>query len=104
MIADYDGTAIVISHDRDFLDRVATSIPDVGRRRALHRICRRYSDMVAQRGGGVDRKAIEKAARADGATPSAGGRTRPEAQDVLPRKSTLWKHCPSVSTNSRERW
>jgi len=35
MIADYDGTAIVISHDRDFLDRVATLDPDVGRRRAL---------------------------------------------------------------------
>ncbi len=26
MIADYSGTAIIVSHDRDFLDRVATSI------------------------------------------------------------------------------
>src|SRR5690606_9244776 len=26
MIADYPGTVIVVSHDRDFLDRVATSV------------------------------------------------------------------------------
>lgn len=26
LLADYDGTAILVSHDRDFLDRVATSV------------------------------------------------------------------------------
>ena len=26
MIADYPGTALLVSHDRDFLDRVATTV------------------------------------------------------------------------------
>ena len=31
MIADYPGTVLLVSHDRDFLDRVATAIRDGGR-------------------------------------------------------------------------
>ena len=41
VIADYPGTALLVSHDRDFLDRVATSDRAGGRRWPLHRICRR---------------------------------------------------------------
>ena len=40
MIGDYRGTAIVISHDRDFLDRVATSIVMSEGQRSLDRLCR----------------------------------------------------------------
>jgi ATP-binding cassette subfamily F protein uup len=51
MLADYAGTLILISHDRDFLDRVATSIivPEGGGRWIEY--AGGYSDMVAQRGG-----------------------------------------------------
>ena len=41
MLADYPGTLIVVSHDRDFLDRVATCVLIERRRRPLDRICRR---------------------------------------------------------------
>ncbi len=51
MLADYAGTLILISHDRDFLDRAVTSIvvPEgVGR---WIEYAGGWSDMIAQRGG-----------------------------------------------------
>ena len=71
MIADYEGTAIVISHDRDFLDRVATSILMAEGGGRFTEYAGGYSDMVSQRGGGVERRAIEKAAREAEATQAA---------------------------------
>jgi ATP-binding cassette subfamily F protein uup len=54
MLADYPGTLIVVSHDRDFLDRVATSVlMSEGAGRWLE-YAGGYSDMVAQRGSGVE--------------------------------------------------
>ena len=41
MLGNYAGTVILISHDRDFLDRVVSSVDRAGRRRALDRVCRR---------------------------------------------------------------
>ncbi len=53
MIADYPGTVLVVSHDRDFLDRVATSvIVSEGEGRFVE-YAGGYSDMVSQRGFGV---------------------------------------------------
>ncbi|MFO1102818.1 MAG: ABC-F family ATP-binding cassette domain-containing protein [Methylocystis sp.] len=54
MLADYPGTLIVVSHDRDFLDRVATSVlMSEGGGRWIE-YAGGYSDMVAQRGEGVE--------------------------------------------------
>ncbi|WP_448953619.1 ABC-F family ATP-binding cassette domain-containing protein [Labrys neptuniae] len=61
MIGDYQGTAIVISHDRDFLDRVATSILMSEGEGRWTEYAGGYSDMVAQRGAGVTRRVAEKA-------------------------------------------
>ncbi len=41
MLGDYEGTVILISHDRDFLDRVVTSVIAPEGRRQMGRICRR---------------------------------------------------------------
>ena len=41
LLGDYPGTVLLVSHDRDFLDRVVTSVDRAGGRRALDRICRR---------------------------------------------------------------
>ena len=60
MIGDYQGTAIVISHDRDFLDRVATSILMSEGDGRWTEYAGGYSDMVAQRGEGVTRRQAEK--------------------------------------------
>jgi ATP-binding cassette subfamily F protein uup len=53
LLSDYAGTILIVSHDRDFLDRVATSvIAAEGDGRWLE-YSGGYSDMVAQRGYGL---------------------------------------------------
>lgn len=50
MLGDYDGTVLLISHDRDFLDRLVTSvIAPTGDGRWIE-YAGGYSDMLAQRG------------------------------------------------------
>ncbi len=53
MLSDYPGTVIVVSHDRDFLDRVATSVMVSEGGGRWQDYAGGYSDMVAQRGAGV---------------------------------------------------
>ena len=53
MLTDYPGTVIVVSHDRDFLDRVATSILVAEGQGKWIEYAGGYSDMVTQRGAGV---------------------------------------------------
>jgi len=53
MLADYPGTVIVVSHDRDFLDRVATSVIVADGKGKWTEYPGGYSDMVRQRGYGV---------------------------------------------------
>jgi len=80
MLADYPGTVLLVSHDRDFIDRVATSvIMSEGAGRWLE-YAGGYSDMLAQRGQGVTaRSAPESAARKPAAKAriSAPGEARP---------------------------
>ena len=52
LVADYPGTVILVSHDRDFLDRTATSLITLGSKPAQWiEYAGGYSDMIAQRGG-----------------------------------------------------
>lgn len=53
MLADYKGTLILVSHDRDFLDRIATSILMNEGSGDWIEYAGGYSDMVSQRGEGV---------------------------------------------------
>jgi len=57
MLADYAGTVLLISHDRDFLDRVVNGVivPEGGGRWVEY--AGGYSDMLAQRGADVVRTA-----------------------------------------------
>ncbi|MQT12685.1 ABC-F family ATP-binding cassette domain-containing protein [Segnochrobactrum spirostomi] len=71
MLGDYGGTVLLISHDRDFIDRVVTSViayegPGVWRDYAGG-----YSDMVAQRGRGVTMKGVAAAERGAEDKPAA---------------------------------
>ena len=51
MIADYRGTVMVVSHDRDFLDRVSTSLLVAEGDGRWIEYAGGWSDMLAQRGG-----------------------------------------------------
>ncbi|MGY6646450.1 MAG: ABC-F family ATP-binding cassette domain-containing protein [Salinarimonas sp.] len=53
LLADYAGTLILISHDRDFLDRVVTATVMAEGEGRWREYAGGYSDMVAQRGAGV---------------------------------------------------
>jgi ATP-binding cassette subfamily F protein uup len=50
VIADYPGTALLVSHDRDFLDRVATQIVLAEGDGRFSEYAGGYSDMLVQRG------------------------------------------------------
>jgi ATP-binding cassette subfamily F protein uup len=58
MIDEYPGTVIVVSHDRDFLDRVATSVIVAEGDGTWNEYAGGYTDMVAQRGRGVTGPAL----------------------------------------------
>ncbi len=64
MLGDYEGTVLLISHDRDFLDRVVTSViaPD-GNGKWIE-YAGGYSDMLAQRGADLKRETPKAASPA----------------------------------------
>ena len=65
VIADYPGTALLVSHDRDFLDRVATSIVLAEGDGSFSEYAGGYADMMAQRGAKVpERGEVKKAPKA----------------------------------------
>jgi ATP-binding cassette subfamily F protein uup len=61
MIDDYPGTVMLVSHDRDFLDRTVTAVVVAEGDGRWNVYAGGYSDMVAQRGQGVTAKAVAKA-------------------------------------------
>jgi len=60
MIADYEGTVLLVSHDRDFLDRTVTSVLMSEGCGKFVEYAGGYSDMLAQRGFGLAAKAAPK--------------------------------------------
>ncbi|MET3597385.1 MULTISPECIES: ABC-F family ATP-binding cassette domain-containing protein [Mesorhizobium] len=80
LVAGFAGTVILVSHDRDFLDRTVTSViaPDRGGRWIEY--AGGYSDMLAQRGGSrlEDRRARPKVETADASA-------APKAEQAAPK-------------------
>jgi len=92
VIADYPGTALLVSHDRDFLDRVATGIVLAEGDGRFTEYAGGYSDMLAQRSGKEPRAAearkpvkaaVEKRARVN---PPKMNFADAHALKVLPEK------------------
>ena len=86
MLADYPGTVLVVSHDRDFLDRVATSVIMAEGDGNWLEYAGGYSDMVAQRGAGVAARTVAArpkpaAGRAASPPPTAPGRQKLSFKD-----------------------
>jgi ABC transport system ATP-binding/permease protein len=61
MIDDYPGTVMLVSHDRDFLDRTVSAVVVAEGDGRWNVYAGGYSDMVAQRGEGVAAKTVAKA-------------------------------------------
>jgi ATP-binding cassette subfamily F protein uup len=87
MLADYPGTVIVVSHDRDFLDRVATSVLVAEGDGRWIEYAGGYSDMLKQRGSSQLAPAREELAKK-----SAPREPRQRAQSNARRLSFNEKH------------
>ncbi|MFO1029176.1 MAG: ATP-binding cassette domain-containing protein [Acetobacteraceae bacterium] len=59
-LADYAGTVLLVSHDRDFLDRVVTSVMATEGDGRWTEYAGGYSDMLAQRGAAVAAAPVER--------------------------------------------
>ncbi len=93
MLGDYKGTLLIVSHDRDFLDRVATSVALAEGQGRWIEYAGGYSDMAAQRGAGAGTAPIVAAAavRAVATKPKAPLR-RAEKLPARPRLSFKERH------------
>jgi ATP-binding cassette subfamily F protein uup len=95
MLGDYEGTVILISHDRDFLDRVVTSVIAPEGNGKWVEYAGGYSDMLSQRGADLQREAVKtpivekKEAKVPAAAPSASKRrlsfNEKHALETLPK-------------------
>lgn len=83
MVADYNGTVIIVSHDRDFLDRTVSRTLAYEGDAHWQVYAGGYADMIAQRGRGVQaRQAAARAGTKDDG-PKSGHKTN-TAQDHVP--------------------
>jgi len=78
IVADYSGTVIVVSHDRDFLDRTVTRILAYEGQGKWQIYAGGYSDMVTQRGVGVQARKAEKAAKTKSKSNASSTDTKPK--------------------------
>src|SRR5215212_6338129 len=85
LLADYAGAVLLISHDRDFLDRIVTATIVAEGEGRWTEYAGGYTDMVAQRGSGVSARTLT-AAR----PPQTGeGSSAPERRGGAPRRRKL---------------
>jgi ATP-binding cassette subfamily F protein uup len=86
MIADYAGTVLIVSHDRDFLDRTTTSIVCSEGQGRWAVYAGGYSDMVTQRGAGVSAKVVNAVASSEKPSDGSTVSTPPTAAPQPKRK------------------
>ena len=89
VLADFTGTLLLVSHDRDFIDRLVTSIIAFEGRGRLQEYAGGYSDMLRQRPAPPEtiakRRSMEKSRPAKPDGPTAPPRSRSRAQRDLDR-------------------
>jgi ATP-binding cassette subfamily F protein uup len=90
MLAEYQGTILLVSHDRDFIDRIATSVLMSGGNGKWTEYAGGYADMLAQRGAGVGARKIKV---------DATGATAQQATDVRqPQRKLSFKDKHTLET------
>jgi ATP-binding cassette subfamily F protein uup len=82
-ISDYPGTVLLISHDRDFLDRLVSGVivPEGDGRWTEY--AGGYSDMLKQRGEDLSRSAAKEAPKAEAPKPDKAAPNKPAAKQKL---------------------
>ena len=91
-LSDYDGTVLLVSHDRDFLDRLVTSIIALEGDGTAIEYAGGYSDYVSQRGPSVEPTGVTPSRKAKAVHPARQrrgkrlGYQRERALVELPKK------------------
>ena len=88
MLADYPGTLIMASHDRDFIDRVAASTLLAEGDGSWTEYAGGYADMVAQRGSGVGARASQRSRLATATPRMHSGRRRRHRDGGSPSRTS----------------
>ncbi|CCB63761.1 MULTISPECIES: ABC-F family ATP-binding cassette domain-containing protein [unclassified Hyphomicrobium] len=94
LLSDYGGTILLVSHDRDFLDRIVTSVLAPTGNGNWTEYAGGYSDMLAQRKGDALEKDQKKAASS--AKPSEGNAASSAASPARQKLSFKDKHALST--------
>ena len=94
LLTDYKGTLIVVSHDRDFLDRICSSILMAEGNGQWIEYAGGYSDMVAQRGEGVKARIAEAKAKTRDEKGTPGEVTRTSASKLSFKEKHLLDTLP----------
>ena len=95
LLVDYPGTVLLVSHDRDFLDRTVTSIIASEGDGQWTEYAGGYTDMVAQRGTGMGTLKRDKPAAQRSAQGSSQVKSAPAPRKRLsPKEQHLLKTAP----------
>jgi ATP-binding cassette subfamily F protein uup len=92
VVGDYPGTALLVSHDRDFLDRVATGVVLAEGDGRFTEYAGGYSDMLAQRSG----KGGAKTPATRAATPKIAAKASAEKRAGAPKMNFADAHALKV--------
>src|SRR2546430_11837863 len=86
MLGDYEGTVILIGHDRDFLDRVVTSVIAPEGNGKWIEYAGGYSDMLSQRGADLSREEAKPALAAQDKAGEDKRETKSPAPSAAPKR------------------
>ena len=89
LLADYPGTILLVSHDRDFLDRVCSSVLVYEGDGKWTEYAGGYTDMLAQRGVGVEARKIAAAPKKAAA---------PQLKEQGPKRKLSFKEKHALET------
>jgi ATP-binding cassette subfamily F protein uup len=105
MLGDYAGTVILISHDRDFLDRVVDSVVAPEGDGRWTEYAGGYSDMLAQRGADLARRPAAARKAADGErarAPAQAAKAAPKRRLSFNEKHALETLPSQITTLANE--
>jgi ABC transport system ATP-binding/permease protein len=91
LLGDYPGTILLVSHDRDFLDRVCSTVLMSEGEGKWVEYAGGYSDMLAQRGAGVEARKAKAPEPKKAAAP-------PAARDPATRRKLSFKEKHALET------
>ena len=103
LLVDYQGTVLLVSHDRAFLNDVVTSILAIEADGRVKEYDGGYDDYLRQRPAEAPRR-VEAGTAAGGDVAATASRKSSRPASGATRKGRSWKPCPAGSRSWRPSW